>query len=88
MNLSKDIRETFREKIGDNFFAFSLVDVHIEKMIFELLSFKLYCHCFYCKRGSRLFGSCNICSRIFADDHDIAIKLDSKFVITKEKAQS
>ena len=82
--MSKDIRETFDERIVNNFFVFSLVDVHIEKMIFEMLPFKVYCHCFYCRRGSRLFGRCDICRRFFVDDQDIAKKLDGKFAIIKK----
>ena len=78
--LIKDIRETF----VDNFFVFSLVDVHIEKMIFEMLPSKVYCHCFYCRSGSRLFGWCDVCSRFFVDDQDIAKKFDVNFVVTKK----
>lgn len=82
--LSKDIRETFGEKIVNNLFVSSLVDIQIEKIIFEILPFKVHCHCFYCRRGSRLFGKCDIRSRFFVDDQDIAKKFDNKFVVTKK----
>lgn len=55
--LSKDIRETFRKKVINNFFVFSLVNIKIEKMISEMFSFKVYCHSFYCRRDSRLVGN-------------------------------
>ena len=53
-------------------------------MIFEMLPFKVYYHCFYCRRGGRLFGKCDICSRFFVDDQDIAKNFDSKFIVTKK----
>ena len=34
--LSKDIRETFGERIVNNFFVFSLTDVHFEKTVYDL----------------------------------------------------
>ena len=86
--LSKNIRRTFGEKIVNNFFVFLLVDVHIEKMIFEMLPFKVYCHAFYSRRSSRLFGKCFICSRFFVDDQDIAERFDCEFAITKKEISS
>ena len=65
-------------------FVFFLVNVHLDKANFEILPFELYCHCFYCKRGSRMFGKCEICSRFFFDDMDVAKKLDRAFVLTKK----
>ena len=85
--LSENIRKTFGEKIVNNFFVFLLVAVHIEKMIFEMLPFKVYCHAFYSRR-SRLFGKCFICSRFFVDDQDIAERFDCEFAITKKEISS
>ena len=86
--LSKDIREKVVEKLVNNFFVFSLVDIQIEKINFEMFLFKVYCHCFYCRRGSRLFGKYDICSRFFVNDQDIAKKFDSKAIVTKKTSKT
>ena len=86
--LSKDIREAFGKKIINNFFVFSLVNIQIEKMIFEMFSFKVNCHSFYCRRDSRLLGKCDIGNRFFVDDQDIAKKIDGKFIVTKKPAKA
>ena len=81
--LGKEICEKFREKIVNNTFAFGLIDVLLEKMVYPMLPIITFCHCFYCWRCNKLVRKCDIYSRSFVDDNDISKKIDHKFIIIK-----
>ena len=44
--LCREIRKNFEEKIGRNTFVFSLIDIHLEIIVYDLLPFRIFCHCF------------------------------------------
>ena len=60
-----------------------MVDILLEKIVSEMLPFKIIYHCFFCRRGSKTAGKCNIYNRIFVDGKDIAKKFDWNVVLTK-----
>ena len=55
----------FEGKIVKNAFVFSLTDVHLQKIFYDFLQFRIFCNCFYCVRGRRNVGKCDVCSRFF-----------------------
>ena len=81
--MGREIRQKFEERIVKNAFVFSVIDVHLEKIVYDLLSFRIFCHCFFCVRGSRNIGKCDICSKFFVEDSNIALKIDREFLLTK-----
>ena len=81
--LGREIRKKFQERIVEDTFVFSLVDVHLEKIVYNLLPFRIVCHCFFFVRGRRNVEECNVCSRFFVNDSDIASKIDQEFLLTK-----
>lgn len=62
---------------------FGVVDVLIEKIVYGKLPFKIFCHCFYCQRGSKKTGKCDDCTRLFIEDNDLASKIDLEFILVK-----
>ena len=78
-----ELKKSFEEKIVRHTFDFSLIDVRLKKIVYDLLPFKIFCHCFFSMRGSKNVGKCDVCSRFFVDDPDIASKIDQRFLITK-----
>ena len=81
--LGRELEKSFEEKIVRHTFVFSLIDVHLEKIVYDLLPIKIFCHCFFCMRGSKNVGKCDVCSRFFVDDSEIASKIDQRFLPTK-----
>ena len=81
--LDKETHKKFREKIVNNDFVFSLIDVLRKNMVYQMPSYEIFCHCFYCRRGSKSQGTCYIFSRFFVDDNNISKKIDCEFIITK-----
>ena len=81
--LGKEIREKFQEKIVKNTFVFGLIDVQLERMVYQMLPYKIFCHRFYCRRDSKSVGMCDICSMFFVDDNDVSKKIDHEFILTK-----
>ena len=63
---------------------FGLVDVMLENIAYGLLPFKIFCHCFYCRRGSKIAGKCDVCTRFFIDDNDLGAKIDGESLFTKK----
>ena len=61
---------------------FSIIDLTLKKVVFELIPFKIYCHTFFCQRGWTTANKCNICNRFFIDDSDLGTKFDRAFTIT------
>ena len=85
--LGREIRKRFEKRIVRHTFVFSLIDVHLEKIVYDLLPFKIFCHCLFCVRGSRNVGKCDVYSRFFVGDSDIASKIDRRFFLTKNSLQ-
>ena len=85
--LGKEIRKKFEERIVRNIFVFSLIDNHVEKTVYDLLPFWIFCHCFFCVRGSKTAGKCDVCSRFFVDDSYISSKIDQEFLLSKNSIQ-
>ena len=81
--LGKEIRKRFEERIVRHSFIFLLIDVHLEKIVYDLLPFKIFCHCFFCVKGNRNIGKCHVCSRFFVDDSDTASKIDQGSLLSK-----
>ena len=81
--MGRGLEKSFEEKIVRHTFVFSLTDVHLEKIVYDLLPFKIFCHCFFWMRSSKNVGKCDVCGRFFVDDSDIASKIDQKFLLTK-----
>ena len=44
--LFREIRKNFEERIGRNTFVFSLIDIQLEIIVYDLLPFRIFCHCF------------------------------------------
>ena len=81
------LEKSFEERIVRHTFVFSLIDLRLEKIVYDLLPFKIFCHCFFCLRGSKNVGKCDACSRFFVDDSNIASKIDQRFLLTKNSLQ-
>ena len=77
--LEKKIEET----IVKNTFVFSSIDIHLEKVVDNLLLFRIFCHCFFCVTGSKSFRKCDVCSIFFVDDSVIASKINQEFLLSK-----
>ena len=45
--LGREIRKKFEERIVRDTFVFSLIDIHLEKIVYDLLAFRIFCHCFF-----------------------------------------
>ena len=75
----KEIRKKFEERIVRHTFVFSLIDVYLQKIVSDLLPFKIFCHCFFGMRGSKNVGKCDVCNRFFVDDSDITSKIDQEY---------
>ena len=77
----KAIQNKFKEEeIKDEIFP--TIDLKTKIISSEFTPFKVFCHCFFCSRGSRSIDTCSICSRIFVDKSDVSRKIDSSFVVT------
>ena len=72
------LEKSFEEGIVRHTFVFSLTDVHLEKIVYDLIPFKTFCHCFFDVRSSNNVGKCDVCKRFFVDDSDIASKIDQE----------
>ena len=81
------LEKSFEEKIVRYNFVFSLIDVHLEKIVYDLLPFKLFCYYVCRMKGSKNVGKCYVCSRFFVDDSDIALKIDQRFLFTENSLQ-
>ena len=45
--LGKEVRKMFEGRIVRNTFIFSLIFIHFEKIVYDLLPFRIVCHCFF-----------------------------------------
>ena len=86
LDLKVDIQKKFKEEISSE--IFSIIFLKIKRISYELTPFRVFCHCFFCTRGSRSTDTCSICSRMFIDNNDIAKKLDNVFVITRNSIEN
>ena len=80
--MDKNIRKKFKEKIIKNYFVFGLVDVLLKKIVYGLLSFNIYCHLFFCRRGNKKANKCDVSTRFFVDDNDLGGRIDREFIVT------
>ena len=69
--LGENIHKKFKEAVVKNSYVFSIIDLTLKIMVFELLPFKIYCHIFFWQRGWTTANKCNICTRFFVDDSDL-----------------
>ena len=83
----KNIREKFKEKIIKNLFVFNLLDVLLKKIVYGLLPFKIYCPCFFSRRGSKTARKCDICNNFFIDDNDLGARIVRAFIVTKKRIE-
>ena len=86
-SLGKNIRERFKEKIVKNSFLFDLLDVSLKKIVFGLLPFKSYCHCFFCQRGSKTAGKFEFAQGFFLNDNDFRSRIDKEIILTKRSIE-
>ena len=85
LDLESALHRKFNEELtSDVFFNYWCYD---KKISHELTLFKVFYHGFLCTRESRYAERCLICSRIFVDNNDIAKKIDSTFVITRNSTK-
>ena len=82
--LTKKIQTKFKEKIIKNIFVFNRIDLKVQKIIYQLLPFRIFCHLFFCRKDSKTAGKCLICTRIFVDNHDISVMFAEHFVLKKK----
>lgn len=61
---------------------FGVVDLMLKNAVFDLLSFKIYCHTFCYGRGWTTAAKCYRCIKIFIDDIDFFSKIDKAFTFT------
>ena len=54
-------------------------------MLFELLPFKIFHHCFYCSPGSKSLSKCRWCVRFFVNDSDLANDLEKWFKFSMDE---
>ena len=73
LNVKAKLHKKFNEELSSA--IFSIISVKMKKSSYELTPFRVFCHCFFCTRGSRSFDGCSICSRIFVNDNYVAKKL-------------
>ena len=78
--LSKKIQTKFKDKIIKNSFIFNIIDLKVQKFTYQLLPLRIFCHLFFCQKGSKTAGKCLICTRIFVDNHDISVMFEEHFV--------
>ena len=45
--LGREVRKMFERRIVRNTFIFSLIFIHFEKIVYDLLPFRIFCHCFF-----------------------------------------
>ena len=69
--LGENIHKKFKEAVVKNSYVFSIIDLTLKIMVFELLPFKIYCHIFFWQSGWTTANKCNICTRFFVDDSDL-----------------
>ena len=81
--LRGEIRKKFEERIVKSTFVFSLIDIHLGKIVYDLLLFRIFYHCFFCATGSESVRKCDVCSRFFVDDSVIASKINQEFLLSK-----
>ena len=62
---------------------FGLIDVQLEKMEYQMLPYKIFCHCFYFRRVSKSVGSVTSAVGFLVDDNDISKKINCEFILTK-----
>ena len=79
--LTNKIETKFNEKIIKNSFIFNMIDLKVQKIIYQLLLFRIFCHLFFCRRGSKTAGKCLVCTRMFVDNHDISVTFAEHFVL-------
>ena len=86
--LTKKIQAKFKEEIIKNSFAFNITDLKVQKIIYQLLPFRIFCHLFFCRKGSKTAGKCLIFTRMFLDNRDISVMFEEYFVLEEKKHQS
>ena len=74
LDLQSSHHKKFNEELSSD--IFSVINIKIQNISYELTPFKLFCYCFFCTRGSRSAERCLICSIIFVNKNDIAKTID------------
>ena len=82
--LTKKIQTIFKDKIIKNSFIFNRSDLKVQKITYQLLPLRIFCHLLFCQKGSKTSGRCLICTRMFVDNHDIRVMFEEHFVLKKE----
>ena len=85
--MGREFRKKFEERIVGHTFVFSVIDIHLEKIVYDFLPFKIFCDSFFRVRGIRNTGKCDVCSRFLVDDSDISSKIDQGFLLSKNSLQ-
>ena len=82
--LTKKIQAKFKEKVIKNSFIFNITDLKVQKIIYQLLPFRIFCHLFFCRKGSKTASKCLIFTRMFVDNYDISVMFEEYFVLKKK----
>ena len=85
--LTKKTEMKFNEKIIKNSFTFNVIDLKVQKITYHLLPFRIFCHHFFCQRGSFTASKYLVCTRIFVDNHDVSIMFEEYFVLRRKKIE-
>ena len=60
LNLSQKISDEFKRHVSKNSqFVSNVVEQMLKNFVFELLPFKIYCHVFFCRCGSKTAADVN-----------------------------
>ena len=73
-----------KNKIIKNSFILNIIDLKVQKSIYQLLPFRIFCHLFFCWKGSKTAAKCLICTRIFVDNYYIGVMFEEYFVLKKK----
>lgn len=69
--MSKGVRLQFK-KILIQPIEFKLINKRLNRLRFELMLYRVFCHLLFCVRGSQSTKRCQCCTRFFVNDHDLA----------------
>ena len=66
-NLLKDIKAGFENVFVDRKFIFSVLELKLRNICFDLLPFRIFSHLFFCHSEARSAGRCDICTRFYVE---------------------
>lgn len=77
--MSKGVRLQFK-KILIQPIEFKLINKRLNRLRFELMLYRVFCHLLFCVRGSQSTKRCQCCTRFFVNDHDLAWEMNKNLI--------